>query len=155
MPVSAAPSPPPATSTQKAYEGCAFVYHGTEDGLQSEASWTAQGGQAYASFGGSVATAGDVNGDGFADVIVGAHSFGDWHEGRAYVYHGSAQGLHPGPDWSAGGDQPYAYFGASVSSAGNINQDSFADVVVGAHGWGEGRTLDGQAYLYQGQDSSQ
>ena len=42
-----------------------------------------------------MATAGDVNGDGFSDVIVGAYSYdnGETDEGRAFVYHGSAAGL--------------------------------------------------------------
>ena len=50
--------------------------------------------------------AGDVNGDGFADVIVGAdlHDGGQQDEGRAYVYHGSRDGLSPAPDWIAEGE---------------------------------------------------
>src|SRR5437016_3992559 len=48
--------------------------------------------QANAQFGYSVASAGDVNGDGFNDVIVGARAYdnGESNEGRAYVYLGSA-----------------------------------------------------------------
>ena len=43
----------------------------------------------------SVGTAGDVNGDGYADVIVGVPNYdeGQEDEGRAYVYHGSTAGL--------------------------------------------------------------
>jgi hypothetical protein len=45
--------------------------------------------------------AGDVNGDGYADVIVGAPRYNDdqTDEGRAYVYYGSASGLSPVADW--------------------------------------------------------
>ncbi len=48
-----------------------------------------------AQFGNSVSTAGDVNGDGYSDVIVGAPYYdnGQTDEGRAYVYHGSSTGL--------------------------------------------------------------
>ena len=48
----------------------------------------------------SVADAGDVNGDGYDDVIVGAPYYdnGQSHEGRAFVYYGSASGLSIGPD---------------------------------------------------------
>ena len=59
-------------------------------------SWTAQeGDQANATFGDSVGTAGDVNGDGYSDVIIGARAYdsGQTNEGRAFVYHGSATGL--------------------------------------------------------------
>ena len=51
------------------------------------------------SFGVSVGTAGDVNGDGYGDVIVGAPRYdnGETNEGRAFVYHGSATGLSASP----------------------------------------------------------
>ena len=76
-------------------EGRAFVYHGSAAGLAPPPAWTAEGNQAGADFGGSVATAGDVNGDGYSDVIVGAPVYdnGQTDEGRAFVYHGSAAGL--------------------------------------------------------------
>ena len=52
-------------------------------------AWTAESDQARASFGSSVESAGDVNGDGYGDVIVSAFSFdnGETDEGRAYVFH--------------------------------------------------------------------
>ena len=51
-------------------------------------------------------TAGDVNGDGYSDVIVGARKYdnGQTDEGRAFVYHGSAAGLSATADWTAEGD---------------------------------------------------
>jgi len=56
--------------------------------------------------------AGDVNGDGFSDVIVGAYNFdnGQADEGRAFVYHGSASGLSLTPNWTAESDQAGAQF---------------------------------------------
>ena len=58
--------------------------------LQSTPVWSAEGDQANAQFGWSVAGAGDVNNDGYDDVIVGARRFdnGETNEGRAFVYHG-------------------------------------------------------------------
>jgi hypothetical protein len=54
-----------------------------------EAAWSAEADQANAEFGASVASAGDVNGDGGSDVIVGARLYdgGELNEGKAYVYH--------------------------------------------------------------------
>ena len=71
------------------------AYPVTIDPLATSPAWTAESDQAYADFGCSVATAGDVNGDGYSDVIVGACGYdnGQTDEGRAYVYHGSAAGL--------------------------------------------------------------
>jgi FG-GAP-like repeat len=52
-------------------EGRAFVYMGSRTGLSRSAGWTAESNQVQAFFGISVGTAGDVNGDGYDDVVVG------------------------------------------------------------------------------------
>src|SRR4051794_29825267 len=44
-------------------------------------------------FGSAVAGAGDLNGDGYDDVVVGATSGGTGHQGAAYLYYGSADGV--------------------------------------------------------------
>src|SRR5439155_1575037 len=100
----------------------------------ARADWAADGNQNYAEFGVSVSTAGDVNGDGFDDVVVGALFWGDDQvgEGAAFVYQGSASGLSTIPSWMADGDQSTAYFGSSVGGAGDVNGDGYDDVVVGA-----------------------
>lgn len=58
-------------------------------------TWSAEGNQEDAQFGQSVAPAGDVNGDGFADVLVGAPYYDNrqTNGGRAFLYLGSAAGL--------------------------------------------------------------
>ena len=134
------------------YEGRAFVYHGSATGLSTTANWTAEGNQTYADFGYSVGTAGDVNGDGYADVVVGAPYYdnGQTDEGCAYVYHGSATGLSTTANWTAEGDQEDAEFGHSVSTAGDVNSDGYADVVVGAALYDNGLTDEGRAYVYHG-----
>jgi len=134
-------------------EGRAFVYHGSASGLSLTSSWTAEGGQASAFFGGSVGTAGDVNGDGYADVIVGASSFDNGFqtdEGRAFVYHGSASGLSLTSNWTAEGGQASAFFGVSVGTAGDVNGDGHADVIVGAERFDNGETDEGRAFVYHG-----
>jgi len=105
-------------------EGRAFVYHGSADGLSTTPDWTAESDQVNANFGYSVRTAGDVNGDGYADVIVGAFGFdnGQDSEGRAFLYHGSAAGLSGTPNWTAESDQASSGFGVSVGTAGDVNR---------------------------------
>ncbi|MBV6513050.1 MAG: hypothetical protein FMNOHCHN_02575 [Ignavibacteriaceae bacterium] len=136
-------------------EGCAFVFHGSASGLSATANWTAESNQADAYLGQSVYTAGDVNGDGYSDVIVGANYFdnGQTNEGRAFVYHGSASGLSATANWTAESNQVSAYLGQSVSTAGDVNGDGYSDVAVGAFALANPSTDEGRAYVYHGSAS--
>jgi len=132
--------------------GGAFVYLGSVDGPAAAPSWTVESDQPSASLGWSVARAGDVNGDGYADVLVGAPAYdsGQTDEGRAFMYLGSAGGLGTAPAWSAESNQPGAVFGFSVSSAGDVNGDGYADVAVGAYAFDAGQSDEGRAFAYLG-----
>ncbi|KAB3547907.1 MAG: hypothetical protein C5617_001265, partial [ANME-2 cluster archaeon] len=103
-------------------------------------------------FGYSVASAGDVNGDGYDDVIVGAYhnDNGGSDAGKAYVYLGSASGLSTTASWTATGEVGDDYFGYAVASAGDVNGDGYDDVIVGAHGNNDGGNDIGKAYVYLG-----
>ncbi len=99
------------------------------------------GQSAYDNSGVSVSSAGDVNGDGLADLIVGA--FGaNGYAGRSYVVFGkadtSAVDLTTVAAGTGGfvinGQSAYDNSGYSVSSAGDVNGDGLADLIVGAYG---------------------
>ena len=96
-------------------------------------------------FGAGVSGAGDVNGDGFFDVIVGSEGFSS-STGRAYIFYGGAV-MNNSADVTMNGDSAQNYFGGSVSSAGDVNGDGYSDVIVGAHGY---RANTGKAYVYFG-----
>ena len=119
------------------------------DRLLTGQPWTAESDQASAYFGSGAASAGDVNGDGFADVVVGAWGYdnGQASEGRAFVYLGSAAGPSTSPAWTAESDQANALFGMFVSAAGDVNGDGFGDVVVGAPQFGNGQADEGRAFF--------
>ncbi|MCP4429162.1 MAG: hypothetical protein GY803_32145, partial [Chloroflexi bacterium] len=114
--------------------GKAEVYYGSATGLNSTADWVAAGGQDNELFGHAVAAAGDVNGDGYEDVIIGARGYsnGEAAEGRAYVYYGSAAGLVLTPTWTAESNYTSAWFGYAVNTAGDVNNDGYDDVIVGS-----------------------
>ncbi|NUM43834.1 MAG: FG-GAP repeat protein [Anaerolineales bacterium] len=133
-------------------EGRAFLYYGSAAGLSATANWSVETNNVQAYFGSSVGTAGDVNGDGFADVIVSAYQYsnGQYNEGRAFVYHGSATGLSLIPNWTAEGDQFNAIFGSSAGTAGDVNGDGYADVIVGASNFDNGQGASGRAFVYHG-----
>ncbi len=136
-------------------EGRAYVYHGSASGPMPLPAWIFETNAAGGELGWSVATAGDVNGDGFADVIVGAPYFDNdlTNEGRAYVFYGSADGLSPTPAWMKEGDQAEARYGMGVASAGDVNNDGYDDVIVGAPWYAHPQANEGMAYVYHGSAS--
>jgi hypothetical protein len=144
----------PWSSDGQTNEGLAYLYLGSPSGLKKTASWTAESDQANAAFGYSVASAGDVNGDGFDEVVVGAFAYvsGQFIGGRAYLYLGSPVGLGTVASWTADGDQAGAEFGLAVASAGDVNGDGYDDVLVGAPFEMDGSS-EGRAYLYLGSPS--
>ncbi|MBK6877125.1 MAG: FG-GAP repeat protein [Ignavibacteria bacterium] len=82
-------------------------------------------------FGRAVSCAGDVNGDGYSDVIVGEPAYSSY-TGKAYVYFGGTF-LDNNPDVTLTGEAAGSAFGHSVSSAGDINGDGYSDVIVSAY----------------------
>jgi hypothetical protein len=126
--------------------GKAYVYRGSVGGLSASADWSAAGEATSNAFGGSIASAGDVNGDGYADLTVGAWGFAS-NTGKAYVYHGSASGLSPTSAWSAVGEATGDFFSRWVAPAGDVNGDGYADLGVGAFGYSN---ITGKIYIYHG-----
>jgi hypothetical protein len=118
----------------------------------------------------SVSSAGDVNGDGFADLIVGAVNGDDGGDnaGEAYVVFGKATGfgttvsgrsvvdlsvLAPADGFIIQGDAADDQAGRSVSSAGDLNGDGFADLIIGAPSGDDGGNSAGEAYVVFGTNS--
>ena len=131
-------------------QGKVYVYHGSAGGLSRTPAFSVAGENNNDRFGSSVGTAGDVNGDGFADIIAGATGSPQGNlRGKVYVYQGSAAGLSQTPAFSAAGENNADFFGSSVGAAGDVNGDGFADVIVGAFGFPGGANR-GKVYIYHG-----
>ncbi len=132
-------------------EGAVFLFAGGPTGVGAVPIWIGDSNETFARFGAAVATAGDVNGDGFADVIVGAesHANGEFGEGGAFAFLGGVV-VDPSPCWEDEGDQTFAGFGRAVAPAGDVNGDGFADVIVGAFKIDLGQMDEGAAYVYLG-----
>jgi hypothetical protein len=98
-------------------------------------SWTFDGDQAGANVGFAVAAAGDVDKDGFSDLLVAAPNYdlpSALDAGRVYLFRGSATGPSSLPAWSADGVQPGAHFGFALAGRGDVNNDGYADIAIGA-----------------------
>lgn len=116
--------------------------------------WSAKGRTSHSRFGQAIATAGDVNRDGFDDVIVGAPLDDGVVEraGAVYLYLGAEDGLSESPRWRVLGSQTGSLLGSSVASAGDVNGDGFADVIVGAPLY-DGKFLDsGAVFVWYGSE---
>ncbi|MBP9826278.1 MAG: FG-GAP repeat protein [Thermoanaerobaculia bacterium] len=109
----------------------AFGRAGGSAGTVASATWQFTVGARSAPVDTSWGTTPDVNGDGYADVIVGAPN-ANGGAGRMHVYLGGARPLTTVPAMSLDGRATGDAFGTSVASAGDINGDGYADVVVGA-----------------------
>ena len=103
-------------------------------------------------FGRSVSSAGDVNGDGRADIIVGTSRDDNngTDSGSARVF----SGLDGSILYTFDGDSAYDRFGESVSSAGDVDGDGRADLIVGASGDDNNGASSGSARVFSGLDGS-
>jgi len=134
-------------------EGAVFLFPGSADGPAAVASWSAESDQAGAAFGGSVASAGDVDGDGCDDVLVGAYLFDvppETSAGAAFLFHGSPTGPEAAPSWSVLSDQANGALGEAVAGAGDLDGDGYGDVVIGAYAWDAGESDEGRAWVHLG-----
>ena len=117
------------------------------------------GDQGEQKFGDSVGGAGDVDGDGLVDVLVGATGNNDGADdsGAAYLFLGGGSLAEPTGvrDASAGdytliGDNSYSRTGWDVSDNGDIDGDGLDDIIVGAYWASEGISGSGAAYVFLG-----
>jgi hypothetical protein len=127
--------------------GRAFLFFGGEN-ADNVADLTFYGTAKNDGFGCSVSGAGDVNGDGYDDVIVGADE-GESGRGGAYIFFGGQQ-MDNNTDLILNGTNGSDYFGTSVSAAGDVNNDGYDDVIVGASWAWAVTALAGRAYIFFG-----
>lgn len=155
----------PNSSLGASYAGATFVVFGRETGLPATLSvsdldgsngFVVLGSDTYSSSGTSVSGAGDVNGDGLDDLIIGAPYTAN---GSAYVVFGhdqpwnatlSVTDLNGTNGFRIVGAAEADTFGQSVSRAGDFNGDGVDDLAVGATLAGVGGVFPGRAYVVFG-----
>jgi hypothetical protein len=129
------------------------VYRGGADGIATTSSQTLSEGILTTGWGIPIASAGDLNGDGFGDVAVGAIiptmstlAGGD----SVHVFFGGASGLGETPV-DLRSPELSSRFGAAIASAGDVNGDGYADLAIGASDSGRtGMPRNGEVFVYHG-----
>ena len=131
------------------FEGKIYIYDGASGALLHD-----QRGSGFSLFGHSATVAGDVNGDGIPDYVVGAPGLDAFGVpfgtvGQAIVYSGADHSVILTISGAAG-----TAFGASVSGAGDVNEDGQADILVGSTYASSLAANGGNLSLYSGADGS-
>jgi len=125
----------------------AYVYYGSPAGIPTTPSLVLTGEGQGGEYGRN-ATAGDINGDGFIDVIIGAHGFNN-HQGKVYVYLGGPNGLSPTPAYTLTGEIANSEYGRALAVA-DMTGDGVGDLIVGASGFPGDLRDQGKVYVFQG-----
>ena len=108
--------------------------------------------QTYASYGKALTSMGDANNDGYDDIVVGSPRYdnGQDDEGRVWVYFGSSTGVLTSTAWYTESNRAASLFGATVSGAGDVNNDGYDDLLVGSSEYANGQYNEGAAWLFYG-----
>ena len=154
-----------------------YVVFGTESGfdgvfevadLDGSNGFVIQGIDSLDLSGNSVSSAGDVNGDGLSDIIIGANDVSNSNsysfEGKSYVIFGTESGfdgvfevanLDGGNGFVIPGIDDFDSSGASVSSAGDVNGDGIDDLIIGAPGANSNNNYssEGESYVVFGTEN--
>ena len=155
--------------------GSGYVVFGKANGFASAINLSALNGDTgfrmwgleviYDLNGHSAASAGDVNGDGFADVLFSARNAspnGNNGAGAAYLVFGKASGfaspifptnLNGTNGFQINGVAAQDQAGMAVASAGDVNGDGFADIIIGANGADPNGSASGSSYVIFGKAS--
>ena len=131
------------SSVSTTYGGAAYLVLGGGSGAVSASSAEAviEGSVAYDFIGEEVSGAGDVNADGYADVLVGGQYAAPARAGVALLFHGPLIGALDRTSASATIDGPEgSYVGAEIEALGDLDADGWADFAVSSYQGGGGLT---------------
>ena len=130
-------------------EGRCVVFAGGPVEPAPVPTWSTTGGQADAAL--RCRPAGDVDGDGYGDVLAAAPGWsgGAASEGRALLYCGSPSGLGSTPCWAWEAGQAGAGIDLAIA-LGDIDADGAMDIGVGAPGWDGAQTDEGAVFVFLG-----
>jgi len=142
-----------SNDTNGIQSGRVYLFLGPVSGTLSATSADAIiSGASFNEVGRAVAPAGDLNGDGFGDIILGTDIAGNGSRGQAFIFNGPLTGTRTvaSADATITGSFNNESFGASVSSAGDVNGDGINDIIIGAPRFPLNGAGTGRAYIFFG-----
>lgn len=159
--------------------GAAYVYKGTSSGINKDSRFRITAARSIyvevngkkvkrpfcsfrSDFGVSLSNAGDVNGDGLDDMVIGAPSWsnGQTTEGAVLIFYGE-KNLYRNVWYTYSqiiieSNEERSQFGYAVSGAGDVNNDGYEDIVVGAPFYSSStHNNKGAVYVFQGTDTGE
>jgi len=130
--------------------GRAYLYWGdTESNMDATCDLIFEAESAeHNQFGANVGI-GDVDNDGYKDIVIGAFNYGKGR-GRVYLYYGDTKtNMDAIPDFIFTGEQDDLFFGDLTTCGGDVNGDGYADILIGARRYDNWR---GRAYIFFGNE---
>ena len=140
-------------------EGRVHVFYGGPGGPPDLADQLFEGNDDDGEFGHGLASAGDFNGDGTEDLIVGSNGYRSGAAGvlgGAFVYLGSPTGLSSWPDFTfegASADGNSSHYGRAVVGGLDHSGDGLSDVVIGDRYFGTTVADGGGVFLFEGRSA--
>ncbi len=137
-------------------EGAIMLYYGSDSGPSTTPNQIIESNLANSEFGSMLAMAGDVNSDGYEDIMVGApyYANGETDEGAVFFYYGSASGLSTTSVDIIESNIAFENIGTddgnALTSIGDVNNDSYDDVLIGDIIWYNGVDYVGRVAVYAG-----
>ncbi|MBK6876377.1 MAG: FG-GAP repeat protein [Ignavibacteria bacterium] len=118
--------------------GRAYIYYGGSS-MNNAVDLTLNGENGHF---GSWTAAGDMNGDGYSDVIIGAYRYGSDDRGKVYLYHGGNP-MNNSPDLIFLGKESGSLLGNTLAGVGDLNKDGYSDIILP-------EATKGRAYVHFG-----
>lgn len=135
-------------------QGKVYRYWGSRAGLGLTPAWMARGAVSEGLFGCTLSGPGDVDGDGFGDVVLGGTRLAASSNNviRAWLFRGRPTGLRTEPDWMFDQSVAFAEPGVTVQALGDVNRDRVADFAVAAWLHKTPGGHEGQVWVFAGSE---